>query len=178
MAGPRASWSRWPPPLPTTIRWSGCRSRKHGLRTINCAHGDPRTWAGMIENVRKAETETGRPCSVAMDRAGPKLHTAAVNDDQRRLRTGDDLLLDLDPAPNRQHHAQQTARTACTLPEALRTVQAGQQIWFDDGKIGTVVTEATPHHLHLRVAAAGPKGTQLRAGKGINLPDGVVVRAR
>ncbi|MEQ1486245.1 pyruvate kinase [Methyloglobulus sp.] len=44
----------------------------------NCAHDDPLVWQGMINNVHRAETETGRPCRILMDLAGHKIRTAAI----------------------------------------------------------------------------------------------------
>ena len=45
---------------------------------INCAHDDPSVWQGMINNVRRAETETGLSCRILMDLAGHKIRTAAI----------------------------------------------------------------------------------------------------
>ena len=45
---------------------------------INCAHDDPVVWQGMISNVRRAETEMGRPCRILMDLAGHKIRTGAI----------------------------------------------------------------------------------------------------
>jgi len=45
---------------------------------INCAHDGPEVWSGMIRNLRRAEKETGRPCKIAMDLAGPKLRTGPM----------------------------------------------------------------------------------------------------
>jgi pyruvate kinase len=45
---------------------------------INCAHGGPDAWSGMIRNLRRAETETNKRCKVAMDLAGPKLRTGPI----------------------------------------------------------------------------------------------------
>lgn len=45
---------------------------------INCAHDGPAAWAGMIQNLRRAETETKKRCKVAMDLAGPKLRTGSI----------------------------------------------------------------------------------------------------
>jgi len=39
---------------------------------INCAHDGPEVWQKIIDNVRKAEAETGKTCKVSMDIAGPK----------------------------------------------------------------------------------------------------------
>ncbi|GGJ83839.1 pyruvate kinase [Pseudomonas matsuisoli] len=46
---------------------------------INCAHDGPEAWARMIEHVRRAEKEVGRPCKVMMDLAGPKLRTGPID---------------------------------------------------------------------------------------------------
>ncbi len=45
---------------------------------INCAHDGPAAWLGMIQNLRRAETETNKCCKVAMDLAGPKLRTGSI----------------------------------------------------------------------------------------------------
>lgn len=45
---------------------------------INCAHDGPAAWLGMIQNLRRAETETNKHCKVAMDLAGPKLRTGSI----------------------------------------------------------------------------------------------------
>ena len=45
---------------------------------VNCAHDGPAEWAGMIERLRRAEREVGRPCRVLMDLGGPKLRTGAI----------------------------------------------------------------------------------------------------
>ena len=44
-------------------------------------------------------------------------------------------------------------------------------MWIDDGKIGCVVVEASVDELLLHVTQAPPAGCNLRADKGINLPD-------
>lgn len=45
---------------------------------INCAHDGPEVWTKMIENLRRAEKETGKRCSVLMDLGGPKIRTGAL----------------------------------------------------------------------------------------------------
>jgi len=45
---------------------------------INAAHDSPRQWQSMIENLRRAEEETGQTCRVMMDLAGPKLRTGPI----------------------------------------------------------------------------------------------------
>jgi pyruvate kinase len=45
---------------------------------INCAHDGPDAWAGMVENLRSARTELGRPCAVLMDLPGPRVRTGEM----------------------------------------------------------------------------------------------------
>ena len=45
---------------------------------INCAHDDAAAWLRMIQHLRRAERELGRPCRVSMDLAGPKLRTQGL----------------------------------------------------------------------------------------------------
>jgi pyruvate kinase len=45
---------------------------------INCAHDNQQAWAAMIQNLRKAEAETGKRCKIEMDVAGPKLRTGPI----------------------------------------------------------------------------------------------------
>jgi pyruvate kinase len=52
----------------------------HGMdcMRINCAHDGPEAWSGMVRNLRRATQETGRPCKITMDLAGPKLRTGPI----------------------------------------------------------------------------------------------------
>lgn len=45
---------------------------------INCAHDGPEAWAAMVENLRGARTELGRPCAVLMDLPGPRVRTGEM----------------------------------------------------------------------------------------------------
>jgi pyruvate kinase len=45
---------------------------------INCAHDEPALWTRIIEHVRRASEEVGRPCKVFMDLPGPKLRTGPI----------------------------------------------------------------------------------------------------
>lgn len=45
---------------------------------INCAHDDTEVWQRMIDNIRHAEEESGKPCKIIMDLGGPKVRIAAV----------------------------------------------------------------------------------------------------
>jgi pyruvate kinase len=53
---------------------------------INCAHDGPEAWSSMIQNLRRAQKETGKSCKVAMDVAGPKLRTGPIEPGPRVLK--------------------------------------------------------------------------------------------
>jgi pyruvate kinase len=45
---------------------------------INCAHDEPEEWLRMIQHVRQASNQLGKPCKVAMDLGGPKIRTGPL----------------------------------------------------------------------------------------------------
>ena len=63
------------------------------------------------------------------------------------------------------------AHISCTLPEIFNTVKAGEQIYFDDGKIEGVVKENRLDHLIIEITSTKKNGGKLKADKGINLPN-------
>ena len=48
------------------------------IARINSGHDNVEVWQRMVENIRAAERATGRSCRVAIDLAGPKLRTGAL----------------------------------------------------------------------------------------------------
>ena len=63
------------------------------------------------------------------------------------------------------------AHISCTLPEIFDTVKSGEEVYFNDGKIGGVVKEIHPDHLIIEITNAKKKGGKLKADKGINFPN-------
>ncbi|PRC46136.1 pyruvate kinase, partial [Mycobacterium sp. ITM-2017-0098] len=59
----------------------------------------------------------------------------------------------------------------CTLPEVFDNASPGDEIFFDDGKIGGVVVAVAPDELEVRITRAADAGSKLREAKGINVPD-------
>lgn len=62
-------------------------------------------------------------------------------------------------------------RIGCTLPEAFDHVRVGHRVWFDDGKVGGVVSAVGHDEIDVEVVDVHPSGAKLKAEKGINLPD-------
>jgi pyruvate kinase len=258
---------------------------------INCAHDDPEAWRRMVDHLRKAERDVGRPCRVQCDLAGPKLRTGPIepgpgvlhvwplrDDDGQilapgkvgiedtaapsgtagsflpldavlfsrlqagdelrfrdvrgrlrslavvkvaegryaaeadrniylgsharvnlyrsnafvaagtvglvppvsrslRLAVGDTLLLTSDatlgqPAvTNDAGVVLQPATIGCTLAEIFRDVRPKERVFFDDGKLGGVVREASPETLRIEITHARSGKAKLRSDRGINFPD-------
>jgi pyruvate kinase len=53
---------------------------------INCAHDTDEQWLRMVENIRRAEAETGGHCPVLMDLPGPKLRTGPIESGPKVVR--------------------------------------------------------------------------------------------
>jgi pyruvate kinase len=92
------------------------------------------------------------------------------------LKPGD--LLDLLPSqdarsPVRDQDGRylQAPTIGVTLPEIFGDVMPGENIWFDDGKIGAVVRHASAEKITVEITKAQANGEKLRPDKGINLPD-------
>lgn len=45
---------------------------------INCAHDNPAVWQRMVDQLHVAQLQTGKPCRLIMDLAGPKLRTGPL----------------------------------------------------------------------------------------------------
>ena len=56
------------------------------LARINCAHDSRESWLGMIENVRRAADELGKPCRIMMDLGGPRFRTGFLEPGPKVLR--------------------------------------------------------------------------------------------
>jgi pyruvate kinase len=157
---------------------------------INCAHDNPEIWAQTIEQIRRAERETGTPCKIMMDLGGPKIRTGQVFAplDQKRVFRGDRILLsrcapelgcevgsgEAIPSPV------DNFQTCCTVPEIIDLLEVDTPVYIDDGKIRTrVVDTQYPFPdgqlgLLLEVTHASPKGVKLRPEKGLNFPNTVL----
>jgi len=87
-----------------------------------------------------------------------------------RLAAGDILRVtrDCTPAPVDDD---QPPSIGCTLPEVFDTVEVGDRIFFDDGKLGGKVVAISADSFDARIDQPTHVDVKLRAGKGINVPD-------
>lgn len=96
------------------------------------------------------------------------------------LRCGDTLVLTRGPAPGYPARLDANSRVLvpahipCSLGAVFESVNPGEQVWMNDGKIGGVLRAVSANEIAIEITYAGPKGSKLRAEKGINLPDTVL----
>lgn len=147
---------------------------------INAAHDTPSDWLAMAARVRAAAESLGRHVAIEFDLAGPKMRIAAGVPEARQ-HLGDAFWLL--PVGSRPRGGVPAPRVQVTLPSILEQVAVGQQVWFDDGKVGGVVVETAPAvdrrdpsrslgtALRVVVERVARKGQRLRLEKGVNFPE-------
>lgn len=138
------------------------------IARINCAHDSPSEWEAMVANVRRAEMESGRPCKIEFDLAGPKVRIAETSFKKHVFVKGERLLLARGTPGQTADFPRQIS---CTAEHAVDQARPGDRIWIDDGLIGTRVESVRPEGLELVVEHVKADGERIRAGKGLNFPD-------
>ncbi len=134
---------------------------------INCAHDDQEIWAAMIANGRRAAAELGHEIRIDMDLAGQKPRIDEVVTPERRLVSGDRLLL-----TSAELSAGMPAefKARCTPSSIVSELEVEMEVSIDDGKVSSVVESRGDDWAILRVARAPQKGKVLRSGLGLNFP--------
>ncbi|MDO8364016.1 MAG: pyruvate kinase [Actinomycetota bacterium] len=94
-----------------------------------------------------------------------------ATDQSHRVVANDHVVLTRSLTPAEPTGPGEVHRIGCTLPEVFGRVAVGQRVWLDDGKIGGVICRVAPDEIELTVSVVRPGGANLKAGKGINLPD-------
>lgn len=142
---------------------------------INCAHDGPGIWEQMIGMVRKATVQTGIPCKIYMDLAGPKMRTSILGAGRLAgkvvLAAGEEITL-------AEHDAGYDASgivIGCDEPGIINQLRPGERVLFDDGLIECVVSGAGRGIAQLKITRLSGKKPQLKPGKGINFPDSLLV---
>jgi pyruvate kinase len=150
---------------------------------INCAHDTPEIWQGAIDNIRRAERETGTLCKIMMDLGGPKIRTGSVlaPHHKKRVFKGNRIVLSRRGSESAADPAKSTHvehfQTSCTIPSILDLLAVDTPVYIDDGKIWTrvidtqyLIADEQPGLL-LEVTNTSPKGVKLKPEKGMNFPD-------
>jgi pyruvate kinase len=146
---------------------------------INCAHDDPRAWERMITHLRRANQALGRSCKIAMDLAGPKLRTGALEPGPAVIKVRPDrdaygritspARVWLTPTDH-SHPAPATAGAILPVPNAwLRRLKAGDQ---------TELTDARGAHRCLSIVDTNADGAWAEVSKTCYVISGSPIRHR
>ncbi len=131
---------------------------------VNMSHGEHAGHAAVIAAIRALEKDTGRPTTILADLQGPKLRVGSFADGGVELVSGNDFILDADPAPG------DVTRVHLPHPELFAALKPGTRLLVDDGKLVLRVQAVTPTRIDTRIEIGG----RISNRKGVNVPDVVV----
>lgn len=131
------------------------------LFRINMSHADHDLMRLLVKRIRDVEAQVGRPIGILADLQGPKLRVGRFAAGAEALVVGQTFTLDDNPAPG------DASRVHLPHPEILRSVQAGQRLLIDDGRLQLRCEENDGKAIRCVVVA----GTKISDRKGVSLPD-------
>jgi pyruvate kinase len=131
---------------------------------VNMSHGDHGARGRLIDGVRGAAEEIGRPVAILADLAGPKIRVGDLAT-PIELQVGSTVVV----APQESARPGEIPTTYAPLAEEIRT---GESVLMDDGLLELRCVGVEGDRIRLEVV----RGGLLKSRKGINLPT-VEVRA-
>ncbi len=131
------------------------------IARINFAHGDFDGHRQTIANVRAAAKAVGQRVSIFGDLPGPKMRIGELAEKSIQLEKGQTFILQTDPILGSKE------RVSMSFPGLPQVVKPGDQIFLNDGFLQLQVKQVEDKAVHCLVEVGG----ELRAHKGVNLPD-------
>ena len=132
---------------------------------MNFSHDTGAAQGKKIDAIRKISAELNVPVGVLVDLQGPKHRIGNFKTEEKYpISVGQTFTFDSNPAPGDSVRVQ--------LPDAdvMRSLQVGERILLNDGKIEMQVTEVLPDSVKTKVI----RGTEIWSRRGFNLPDTIV----
>lgn len=127
---------------------------------LNLAHGVPAEHARACATAREQAAELGQVIGLLADLPGPKMRTGIIEQNEVLLRPGDPFVLCNGDVPG------DWKRVSTTVPDLVRFVQPGEEVYLADGTIVLRVDEIKGEEVHTEVV----RGGRLRSRKGMHLP--------
>lgn len=128
---------------------------------INMSHADHDLMRELVKRIRTVEEQCGRPIGILGDLQGPKLRVGKFADGKVDLVEGQTFTLDDNPELGTKD------RVYLPHPEILRSVEAGDRLLIDDGKLQLRAIKTDGKSIECVVVA----GTKISDKKGVSLPD-------
>lgn len=128
---------------------------------INMSHTDHGAMEALVGRIRGVEEELGRPIGVLADLQGPKLRVGKFAAGSVALTPGQTFTLDDRPEPG------DATRVHLPHPEILTSVEPGDRLLIDDGKLQLRAVTCDGRSIACTVVA----GNKISDKKGVSLPD-------
>jgi pyruvate kinase len=128
---------------------------------LNFSHGTHEDHARVVEHVRKASDDVGKPIAVLQDLQGPKIRVGPMLNGGVLLHKGHRLVLTTEPVEFGDRE-----RVSVSYPTLTADVDIGGRILLDDGMLELEIKEIYGGEVITEVVVGGP----LRSRKGVNLP--------
>jgi len=131
------------------------------IARINFAHGDLDQHRQTIANIRAAADAADERVTIFGDLPGPKMRIGELDRDTIQLERGQSFVLQSEPIVG------DAERVSMSFPSLPRVVKPGDNIFLNDGYIQVEVSQVQEKEVHCQVLTGG----ELRAHKGVNVPD-------
>jgi len=131
------------------------------IARLNFSHGDFSGHREVIADLRAAAMATGRRLAIMADLPGPKMRIGTFDSEPIELKPEDLFTLTTDDIVGDAH------RVSVTFTRLPQVVKPGDTLYLNDGLIQVAVDRVQGPEVRCRVLVGG----ELRARKGLNLPD-------
>ena len=125
---------------------------------LNFSHGSYEDHKHVIEILKKVREQTNNPLAILLDTKGPEIRIKKVHGDKKELTKGSHIKL--------VEECKAEDEFAITPFYALKNVEKGTTILFDDGYIGSKVLQVKDDCIVVEIINNGT----IRSGKGVNIP--------
>ncbi|MCH9813534.1 MAG: pyruvate kinase [Epsilonproteobacteria bacterium] len=126
---------------------------------LNFSHATHEIHAQSIKDIRAASQELGREVAILQDISGPKVRIGHV-DGVLAFKKGDMICL------AKEKNSDEPTVFDISYPLIIDMVNIGEEVYFSDGTIRTVVTDKESDKLHLKLLT----DAELSSHKGVNFP--------
>ncbi len=133
---------------------------EHGVNVfrLNFSHGDYSVHKNSIKLIRDACKKLDKEVAILQDISGPKIRIGEI-DGILKLNKGDTLILS-------KKESSDPYTLTLTYPDIIDMVNVGEEVFFADGTVQSVVIEKNGDYLKLKLLNDG----ELTSKKGVNFP--------
>ncbi len=126
---------------------------------LNFSHGTHKVHSQSIKDIRKASKELNKEVAILQDISGPKVRIGHI-DGSLWLKKGEIVTL------SKIHNPNDERVLDISYPLIVDMVNIGEEVYFSDGTIRSVVVDKDDDKLHLKLLNDG----ELSSHKGVNFP--------